>query len=59
MRKAKRLLPIWRGGSAVLFSIMMISALGYNIADTWRATVDEALGTKSFITESTNAKYVS
>ena len=46
----KKLLPLWRGLAAVMLSLLIIFALGYGIADTWRSTVDGALGTFSYIT---------
>lgn len=56
---SKTMLKIWRGVAAVMLSLLIACIVGYTIANTWRSTLDSALGTKSFITESTDAKYVS
>lgn len=50
---------VWRGLSAVMSSLLVVSTLGYGIADTWRGQVDAALGTQSYVTNTTDAKYVS
>ena len=46
LRKVKT--PIILGLTAVAGSILVISSLGYSLADTWRSTVDGALNTNSY-----------
>jgi beta-glucosidase len=55
----KKRTKLYRGLSAVMLSGVVFSALGYGIANTWRSTVDSALGTKSYVTNTTDAKYTS
>lgn len=50
---------LWRGLTGVSFSLVVLSALGYGIANTFRTQVDSALGTRSYETNTTNPKYVS
>ncbi len=58
--KIKKLSPVLRGGAAVLASVLVMSSMGYAIADTWRSQVDSALGTESYVTSTDgSAKYVS
>ncbi|MFA6624179.1 MAG: glycoside hydrolase family 3 N-terminal domain-containing protein [Bacilli bacterium] len=47
------------GTSSILLSIAMIAAVGYSIADTWRSSIDNALGTQSYVTNTEDPKYVS
>ncbi len=55
----KKRIPLFRGLTAATFSLAMIASIGYGIADTWRSTVDSALGTSSYEIDSSNQKYVS
>lgn len=57
MKISKKTTPIWRGIAAVGTSLVVACGMGYGIADTWRTQVDAALGTTSFITDTSNAKY--
>ncbi len=43
----------------MFLSLLAISVVGYSIADTWRGQVDAALGTSSYVTDSSNAAYTS
>jgi len=56
---SKKRLPLWRGLSGISLSALALLTMGYGIADTWRSTVDSALGTKSYVTDSSNSKYTS
>ncbi len=56
---SKKHVPLYRGLTAATFSLAIIATLGYGIADTWRTTVDSVLGTSSYVTDSSNQKYVS
>lgn len=48
------------GGLAALSaSLLVITTVGYQLADTFRTAVDGALGTQSYITNTEDAKYVS
>lgn len=47
------------GTSSILLSLAMIGSIGYSIADKWRSSVDDALGTTSWITKTDDPKYVS
>lgn len=55
----KKFVPLFRGLTATMFSLAILSSIGYGIADTWRGTVDSALGTTSYETDTTDAKYTS
>lgn len=55
----KKRTKLYRGLSAVMLSGLAFTAIGYGIADTWRGTIDNALGTKSYVTNTTDAKYTS
>ncbi len=57
--KLGKLLPVWRGLSAIMLSLVLLFSIGYSIADTWRDTVDAALGTQSYVTNTKDAKYKS
>lgn len=50
--KAKKLLPVMRGLSAVTASVLTLSLLGTSIADTYRTNLDDVLGTQSYVTVS-------
>lgn len=58
MSHIKRI-PLWRGLTTTMLSLTVLFSLGYAIADTWRSTVDSVLGTKSYVTDTTNIKYKS
>ena len=45
----KKLKPVTRGLTAVMASVLTLSTVGYGIADTWRGSVDDVLGTQSYI----------
>jgi beta-glucosidase len=55
----KTRIPLWRGLTATMLSMVCVFSLGYSIADTWRSTVDSVLGTKSYITNTEDLKYQS
>lgn len=44
----KKHVPVFRGLAATTFSLAVLATMGYGIADTWRSTVDAALGTTSY-----------
>lgn len=48
--KAKKLLPVTRGMSAVMASVLTLSLLGSGVADTYRKNLDDVLGTQSYVT---------
>ena len=48
--KAKKLLPVMRGMSAVTASVLTLSLLGTSVADTYRTNLDDVLGTQSYVT---------
>lgn len=56
---SRKMLPLWRGLVALMLSLVILTSLGYGIADAWRSTVDNALGTQSFLTDTANIKYKS
>ena len=43
--------PLWRGLSATFLSLLVVSSLGYGVADTWRSSVDDVLGTESVVVD--------
>ncbi len=55
----KKFIPLFRGLTATMFSLAILSSIGYGIANTWRGTVDSALGTTSYETDVSSAKYTS
>lgn len=55
----KSRIPLYRGLTTTMLSLVVAFSAGYAIADTWRSTVDKVLGTKSFVTDTTNIKYKS
>lgn len=55
----KKKIPLFRGLTATTFSLAMIATLGYGIADEQRASVDSALGTSSYVINTTDPKYTS
>lgn len=57
--KTKKLIPLFRGLTATMASLIVVSSVGYTIADANRSLVDTALGTESYITDASKAKYVS
>ena len=56
--KTKKLIPLFRGLTATMASVIVLSSVGYTIADANRSLVDTALGTESYITDTSKAKYV-
>ncbi len=46
---AKKLQSATRGLTAIVASVLTLSTVGYGIADTWRGSVDDVLGTKSYV----------
>ena len=48
--RAKKLAPVMRGLSAVTASVMALSIVGADIADGYRARIDDFLGTQSYVT---------
>ena len=59
--RAKKLAPVMRGLSAVTASVMALSVVGANIADSYRARIDDFLGTQSYVTKTDedSARFVS
>ena len=57
--KLKKTRNVLLGLTAVLGSVFAISSIGYEIADTNRSALDNALGTKSYVTDTStdSAKY--
>ena len=57
--KSKKLIPLFRGLSSIMVSVMTLSMLGTSIADTYRSNLDDVLGTQSYITlsDKESAKY--
>ena len=44
--RAKKLAPVMRGLSAITASVMALSIVGADIADGYRARIDDFLGTR-------------
>ena len=59
--RAKRFAPVMRGLSAVTASVMALSIVGADIADGYRARIDDFLGTQSYVTNTDEdaARFVS
>lgn len=49
LKVGKKLMPLWRGLTAVFLSLVCVATFGYAIADSWRSQIDNALGTSSYI----------
>ena len=49
--------PLWRGLSATFLSLLVVSSLGYGVADTWRSSVDDVLGTESVVVDDSQEGY--
>ena len=49
--RAKKLAPVMRGLSAITASVMALSIVGADIADGYRARIDDFLGTQSYVTK--------
>lgn len=47
--KTKKIAPAMRGLAAVTASVMALSIVGADIADGYRARIDSALGTQSYV----------
>ena len=58
--KSQKLIPLFRGLSSVMVSVMTLSIMGSTLADSYRSKLDDALGTQSYITlsDEESAKYV-
>ena len=54
--RAKRFAPVMRGLSAVTASVMALSIVGADIADGYRARIDDFLGTQSYVTNTTRMR---
>lgn len=61
MKSNKRITPVMRGVAAVTSSIMVLSIVGTSLADGYRARIDDALGTESYVvnTSADSARFVS
>ena len=59
MKKNNKLNNVLLGSSALLLSIGFATTLAGGLVNDYRSTIDLALGTKSYITSTENAKYVS
>lgn len=59
--KTKKIAPAMRGLAAVTASVMALSIVGADIADGYRARIDSALGTQSYVTKNDedSARFVS
>lgn len=57
--KQTKMTKAFVGCSSVFLSLAILCQIGYGIADTWRTQVDGALGTQSYVTNTTDPKYVS
>lgn len=59
--RAKKLAPVMRGLAAVTASVMTLSIAGAEVADGYRARIDDFLGTQSYITntDEDSARFVS
>ncbi|MBQ6409576.1 MAG: hypothetical protein IJJ64_16285, partial [Butyrivibrio sp.] len=59
--KTKKLVPAMRGVSALAASMLVLSSLGANVAETYRKNLDDVLGTQSYVTstDGENARFVS
>ena len=59
--RAKKLAPVMRGLSAITASVMALSIVGADIADGYRARIDDFLGTQSYVTntDEDSARFVS
>lgn len=57
--KTKKFIPLFRGLTATMASLIVVTSVGYSIADSNRSVVDTAFGTQSYITDTSKAKYVS
>ena len=58
---SKKIAPVMRGLAAVTASVMTLSIVGADIADGYRARLDSALGTQSYVTktDADSARFVS
>ncbi len=57
--KLSKLISPFRGLTATMAAILVLSTVGYGIADTYRGTVDDVLGTTSYEIDSENVTYKS
>ncbi|MCD8295342.1 MAG: glycoside hydrolase family 3 C-terminal domain-containing protein [Clostridia bacterium] len=57
--KISKLISPFRGLAGTMAALLVLSVVGYGIADTYRDTVDGALGTESYEISVDNPKYVS
>ena len=59
--RAKKIAPVMRGLSAITASLMALSIVGADIADGYRARLDDFLGTQSYVTKTDedSARFVS
>ncbi len=57
--KAKSLVPLFRGMSSVMASVLTLTILGTTVTDTYRSNLDDVLGTQSYVTisDENTAKY--
>lgn len=59
MKFTKKKISVCRGIATTTFSLALLCSIGYKIADEQRAAIDDALGTKSYMIDNSNPKYVS
>ncbi len=59
--KTRKFVPAMRGVSALAASMLVLSSLGANVAETYRKNLDDVLGTQSYVTstDGENARFVS
>ena len=52
-----KLKPLWRGLSATFLSLLVVGSLGYGLADDWRSSLDNFLGTESYVVDDSQGGY--
>ena len=52
-----KLKPLWRGLSATFLSLLVVGSLGYGLADDWRSSLDNFLGTESYVVDDSQEGY--
>jgi hypothetical protein len=57
--KSKRLVPVLLGVTAIAGSLTAITTVGAKIADQFRSAIDGALGTQSYVIDSTEGAFKS
>ena len=52
-----KLKPLWRGLFATFLSLLVVGSLGYGLADDWRSSLDNFLGTESYVVDDSQEGY--